>query len=329
MVIEELDIRKPDDARVNEALCDRFEVPDKYRLTAPAVFCGAGTLIKGEITFERLGRLLSRTEATEEGWRQVSDAALTRASLTLSERYSGLGLGVVLAAGLLDGINPCAFATIIFLLSYLQVTRRGWRGILAVGGAFVAGVFLAYFLLGLGLVEVVVRLSLLRRLGLILNWGMAAFVAGVAVLSVWDGVQCLRGRMGDMVLQLPGVLKTRIHDVVRHSARHRHFVAAAFAAGVVIAVLELACTGQVYAPTILYMLKTGQGRIGPVAYLALYNAAFIAPLLVVFAGACGGLHSSRLTLWLQQRAALVKFATAILFAALFFLFAFGTLNTGG
>ncbi|MEI7902723.1 MAG: HEAT repeat domain-containing protein, partial [bacterium] len=245
MLVEVRNIRKPDDARMNEALCDRFEVPDKYRLTAPAIFCGAGTLIKSEITFERLGRLLSRTEATETAWRTVNDAALVRADQTLGERYSAMGLWIVIGAGLLDGINPCAFATIIFLLSYLQVTRRGRRGILAVGGAFVAGIFLAYFLLGLGLVEIVVRLSLLRRFGLTLNWVMAAFVAGVALLSVWDGVQCLRGRMGDMVLQLPGVLKARIHEVVRLSTRHRHFVAAAFAAGLVIAVLELACTGQV------------------------------------------------------------------------------------
>ena len=326
MTVEVLDIRKPDDARLNEALCDRFEVPEKYRLTAPAIFCGAGNLIKSEITFERLGRMLSRTEATETSWRQVNDAALSRANQTLGERYSAMSLWIVFGAGLLDGVNPCAFATIIFLLSYLQVTRRGPRGILAVGGAFVTGIFLAYFLLGLGLVEVVVRLSLLRRFGLILNWGMAAFVAGVALLSVWDGVQCLKGRMGDMVLQLPGVLKARIHDVVSHSTRHPHFVAAAFVAGLVIAVLELACTGQVYAPTMLYMLKTGQGRAGAVAYLALYNVAFIVPLLIVFAGAYGGLRSERLTVWLRQKAALVKFATAVLFAALFVLFVFGTLK---
>ena len=326
MVVEEMDIRNPEHARVNEALCDRFEVPDKYRLVAPAIFCGAGTLIKGEITFERLGQMLSRTEATETVWRKVSDEGLTQADLTLVERYSTMGVWIVFGAGLLDGINPCAFATIIFLLSYLQVTRRSSREILAVGGAFVVGIFLAYFLLGLGLVEVVVRLSLLRRMGMVLNWGMAAFVAGVALLSVWDGIQCMRGRMSDMVLQLPGILKVRIHDAVRRSTRHRHFVLAAFVAGVVIAVLELACTGQVYAPTILYMLKTGQGRMGAVAYLALYNTAFIVPLLVVFAGAYGGLRSERLTLWLQQRAALVKFATAILFAGLFVLFVFGTMK---
>jgi cytochrome c biogenesis protein CcdA len=325
MKVEELNIRNPDDARVDEALCDRFEVPDKYRLTAPAIFCGAGYLIKGEITFEKLGRLLSRTEATETAWRQVSEAALARADTALGERYAAMGPWIVAGAGLLDGINPCAFATIIFLLSYLQVTRREPREILAVGAAFVAGVFIAYFLLGLGLVEVVVRLALLRRAGLVLNWGMAAFVAGVAVLSVWDGIQCLRGRMGDMVLQLPGVLKARIHEAVRRSSRHRHFVAAAFVAGLAIAVLELACTGQVYAPTLLYMLKTGQGRAGAIGYLGLYNAAFIVPLLIVFAGAYGGLRSERLTAWLRRRAAVVKFATAILFAALFALFVFGSL----
>lgn len=326
LVIEEMDIRNPEHARVNEALCDRFGVPDKYRLVAPAIFCGAGNLIKGEITFERLGQMVSRAEALESAWRKVSDEGLVKADQTLAERYSAMGAWIVFGAGLLDGINPCAFATIIFLLSYLQITRRGPREILAVGSAFVLGIFIAYFLLGLGFVEIVVRLSVLRRMGVILNWGMAAFVAVVAILSVWDGVQCLRGRMNDMVLQLPGVLKARIHEAVRHSSRHRHFVIAAFVAGLAIAVLELACTGQVYAPTILYMLKTGQGRIGAVAYLGLYNAAFIVPLLIVFAGAYGGLRSERLTVWLQERAALVKFATAILFAALFVLFVLGTLS---
>jgi cytochrome c biogenesis protein CcdA/HEAT repeat protein/thioredoxin-related protein len=326
LVVEVMDIRKPDDARINEALCERFEVPDNFHLTAPAIFCGAGNLIKKEITFERLGGLLSRTEAAETEWRRVTDEEAVRADQKLGQRYSSMSPWLVFGAGLLDGVNPCAFATIIFLLSYLQLTRRGRREILAVGGAFVAGIFLAYFFLGLGLVEVVVRLSLLRRFGLLLNGSMAVFVAGVALLNVWDGVQCLRGRMGDMVLQLPKLLKTRIHDVVSHSSRHRHFVAAAFVAGLLIAVLELACTGQVYAPTLLYMLKTGQGRMGAVAYLALYNGAFIVPLLIVFAGAYGGLRSERLTMWLRQHAALVKFATALLFAALFIIFVFGSLK---
>jgi HEAT repeat protein/cytochrome c biogenesis protein CcdA/thiol-disulfide isomerase/thioredoxin len=321
--VEVLDIRDPEHARMNEVLCGRFGVEEASRLTAPAVFCGAGQLTRNEITFERLGSLLSRTEALETAWREVGREAAARADQELGERYSAMGPWLVFGAGLLDGVNPCAFATLIFLLSYLQLTRRGPREILAVGGMFVAGVFLAYFALGLGLVELVVRFSLLRRFGTVLNWVMAVFVAGVALLNVWDGVLCLRGRIGDMVLQLPRVLKSRIHDVVDASSRHRHFVAAAFAAGVVIAVLELACTGQVYAPTLLYMLKTGQGRWGAVAYLGLYNVAFVTPLAAVFVCAYGGMRSERLTLWLRRHAALVKFATALLFGALFAVFVTG------
>jgi cytochrome c biogenesis protein CcdA len=325
MAVEELDIRKPDDARVHEVLSERFEVPDRYHLTAPAIFCGGGYLIKGEITFERLGRLLGREESTETQWRQVDPVAMARADEVLGKHYAAMGPWMVAGAGLLDGVNPCAFATIIFLLSYLQVTRRTRGEILRVGSAFVAGVFIAYFLLGLGMVEVVVRFALLRRLGVALNWTMAGFVAVVAVLSAWDGVQCLRGRMGDMVLQLPGVLKAGIHAAVRRSVRQRQLVLAAFGAGLVIAVLELACTGQVYLPTLVYMLKTGQDHEGAVGLLFLYNVAFVVPLLVVFAGAYGGLRSERLTLWLQRRAALVKFALALLFAGLFMLFVFGAL----
>ncbi|NLF21846.1 MAG: hypothetical protein GX590_01680, partial [Lentisphaerae bacterium] len=282
-------------------------------------FCGAGALLKGDITFERLQRLLSRPEALTADWRRLTAAETEEAGEQIEAIYKRLTPLLVLGAGLADGVNPCAFAAIIFLLSYLQVARRRPRELLAVGGAFMSGVFLAYFVLGLGLVEVVERFALLRRFARLFNWGLALVVALVALLNVWDGVQCLRGRMGDMILQLPEVFKTRIHAVVRHSARRRRFVWAAFLAGVAISLLELACTGQVYGPTLLYVLKAGLSRRGVVAYLLLYNVAFVVPLAVVFAGAYGGLRCERLTVWLRRRAALVKFATAALFMVLFAL----------
>ena len=79
-------------------------------------------------------------------------------------------------AGLVDGINPCAFATIIFLLSYLQVTRRRPVEIAQVGLSFIIGVFITYFLLGLGLVEMVLKVqSVLRWFRQVLNWALAGF----------------------------------------------------------------------------------------------------------------------------------------------------------
>ncbi|HOW97287.1 MAG TPA: HEAT repeat domain-containing protein [Kiritimatiellia bacterium] len=314
------DIRKTRAMSLNEALCERFGVPDRIRLVTPALFTAAGYSIKEDITFARLGELLTRSAGADDAWSRVEEAELDQAAASIGSRYRDIRLGVIAAAGLLDGVNPCAFATIIFLLSYLQVTRRTSRQIAQVGLAFIAGVFVAYYAMGLGLVEIVSRLGVLRRFSLVVNLLLAAFTLLIAILSVRDGIRCLRGRLADITLQLPGFLKDRIHTVIREGARHARFVAAAFVAGLVVSVLELACTGQVYAPTILFMLKTGEERFAAMGYLLAYNAAFVAPLFVVFALAVFGLRSDALIRFMNRHAAGVKFATAGLFLLLFAVF---------
>lgn len=120
--------------------------------------------------------------------------------------------------------------------------------------------------------------------------------------------------MEEMTLQLSGASKGRIHEVIRRTARNRNFVVLAFGVGALISFLELACTGQVYAPTILYMLKNG--RAEAVGYLALYNAAFVLPLVAVMTAAFFGMRSEQLIAFLRRHAAAVKFALAALFLAL-------------
>ncbi|MEZ5303190.1 MAG: hypothetical protein R3F11_21480 [Verrucomicrobiales bacterium] len=51
-----------------------------------------------------------------------------------------------------------------------QIARRSPREIAFVGIAFIAGVFAAYFLLGLGLIEVVARLQVHSAFRLAFNW---------------------------------------------------------------------------------------------------------------------------------------------------------------
>jgi thiol-disulfide isomerase/thioredoxin len=324
LAVESLNIRTLAAARLNEALCERFGVPERRRLVTPAVFCSAGPLTGEEITLAALGERVSRAQQTpREGWAAVPDEELAQADAGVTRRYTALNLGVVAAAGLLDGVNPCAFATILFLVSFLQMARRRPREIAQVGGAFVAGVFLAYAGLGLGLIEVLGRLQTLRHAGHALNLFLAATVLVIAILNVRDGILCLQGRLGETALQLPDVLKRRIHWVVRVGARQRHVILAAFGAGVVISFLELACTGQVYAPTLVFMLKSGRDTWGALGYLLAYNVAFVGPLVAVFALAWGGLRSATLSGVFQRHAAWVKFATAGLFLVLFALFVFG------
>jgi hypothetical protein len=53
----------------------------------------------------------------------------------------------------------------------------------------------------------------------------------------------------------------------------------------IVSVLELACTGQVYLPTISFVVGIPEMRASAIAYLVMYNLVFILPLLV---GACAG-----------------------------------------
>ena len=311
--VQEHNIREPDSVLLNEVLSQRFNVPPADRLKTPAVFLQSGVLITEQITRPALLNAIREVaEVGETGiWHQTQTQELALAKEGVQQRVHTLQPAVIFFAGLLDGVNPCAFATIIFLLSYLQVARRTSREILLVGGAFIAGVFITYFGLGLGLVEVVSRLTALQTIGAIVNWVLALGCLVVAVLSWRDARLASQGRIQDMSLQLPGFLKERI----RGGTRVNRFVLAAFGAGVVISVLELACTGQVYLPTIVYAMNTGASNA--TGFLLLYNLAFIVPLATVFGLAWGGLRSDALIRFQNQHTATVKYALAVLFAILF------------
>jgi cytochrome c biogenesis protein CcdA/HEAT repeat protein len=316
LALEEHNVEHSDGAERNEALCVRFKVPPELHQITPAVFTQAGALVKTEVTYNALRRLIEKaTEQTpDDSWYRVADTERAQAGAEIAQRYDRFSIGWVALAGLLDGINPCAFATIIFFLSYLRIARRSPREILMVGAAFILAVFIAYFAVGLGLSQLVAKLAAFAWVRTWLNRLLALVALVLAWLSFRDGIRAWRGLIGDATLQLPEFLKTRIRGVIRTQTKSSHFVIAAFVSGIVISLLELACTGQVYLPTIIYMMK--QGSLGAVAYLLLYNVAFVLPLIAIFILAWLGMTSDALIEFQKRHTVTVRFLTALLFLAL-------------
>jgi cytochrome c biogenesis protein CcdA len=308
---------------LNEALCENFNVPTKLHLVTPAIFGAAGAIIKHEISAPSISTLIANSAGyDDEQWLNLRNDALKNAQHTITQRSKNTSIFFIIFAGFLDGINPCAFATIIFFLSYLQVTKRSPTEIMQIGIAFILGVFLAYFSLGLGMREIVTRITIFQKLSNIIDWLIAGFAFSIAIISIRDGILCLRGRMADMTLQLPSSLKTQIHSVIRKGSRQRRFIIAAFIIGIIISFLELACTGQVYLPTILYVLNTSPDKTLAITMLLVYNVAFIIPLTIIFGFAYSGIRSQTFINFMQKHAAIVKFITAAFFFILFILFVF-------
>ena len=300
---------------LNWALAERVGLPVGRRLVTPAVFVGDDALVGSDLTFDRLEALIRRYQDTGAPpiWTGIEAGAASRGIVNF---FRSLGPLAVIGAGLVDGLNPCAFATIVFFISYLAFLGRSRREMILIGAAFTLGVFVAYLLAGLGALRFIEALSGLWVAGRLVYGLMAALCLAFAALSVHDARQAWRGRPEAMQLRLPRALQKRVHQVIRQNSSRSAFVGVAGFTGLVVSVLELACTGQVYLPTLLFVQGEPGLRAHALSYLVLYNLFFVAPLIVVFVVAAFGVSSARLAGLVQRHTGSVKLLTAIVFAVL-------------
>jgi len=311
LLIHEFDII--DDIALNLCLSEALEVPEAQWHDAPAVFVGNDFLVDEEIQLDPLIAILEQYD--EDGAEPVWDSCEEDVDIPPPAPW-----WAVIVPGLIDGINPCAFATIVFFVSYLTLIERRGREIILVGVAFTVAIFLSY--LGFG---VVLRQGLASVIDLvgpilkpILNVLTALVCVTLAVLSFADYRKARRGRVRDMSLRLPDRLRRRINSTIRKSMNTGslgRMLVASFLAGVIVSFVELTCTGQVYAPIILGLSNpTYQGRA--LLSLIVYCLAFVVPLVVVFVATYMGTGSRQLGVFVRRHTATVKLVTALLFIAI-------------
>ena len=304
-----------DQAGLGEWLAQRAGRAGDFK--SPALFIGNyAWFTEKEITPLAVQTALEciKEQGSPKIWEEYDPSAGQAAAVA---RFRSMSWLTVLLAGLVDGLNPCAFATLIFFISYLTLSGRKGREVIVVGAAFTLGVFVAYLVIGFGFYKVLDLLGgWLETLGKIVYALTALLCLTLAVFSFRDYLKVRHGDLSDMALKLPEKLRLRINKVIRQGRGVRAYALGAFATGLVISVLELACTGQVYLPTIIYVSSVPELRLSAFFYLVLYNLLFIAPLVVVFILAYYGTTSQDLTKFLQKHAGAVKLGMTLVFVAL-------------
>ncbi|MBU1134146.1 MAG: hypothetical protein KJ569_04440, partial [Candidatus Omnitrophica bacterium] len=119
--------------------------------------------------------------------------------------------------------------------------------------------------------------------------------------------------------QLPKFMKKRINLIIGSKLRERGergvigLSATAFVVGFLVSLLEAVCTGQVYLPTIVFILKNESLRLKAVTYLFLYNFMFILPLVVIFLLSLLGFNSQKFNRFLKQNLGIIKIIMAVVF----------------
>ncbi|MBN1127751.1 MAG: hypothetical protein JXA71_02120 [Chitinispirillaceae bacterium] len=236
---------------------------------------------------------------------------------TLKERFQKFTFLQIVLAGLVDGVNPCAIATMIFLISFLAVQKRKKGEILAIGMTFSAAVFITYLLLGIGAFKALSLLQSYHWIATGLRWFAVVFALAVAALCFRDAIVfAATGKVKDIKLQLPAALKTRIHKTISGNLSRRNLILGTAITGFFVTVLEAVCTGQVYLPTIILMTRAEGLKLTGWLYLLLYNFLFVLPLLIIMILAYFGLRWDDLSRTTQKNLPILKTVMGVVLVGL-------------
>jgi len=287
----------------------------------PAVLVGNVTLVGLEETAGRLDGLLAQALLSSPEF-----ISLEGGGVNLLEHFRSFGVWAVLAAGFMDGFNPCAFTVIVFFVSFLAVMGYRRRERFLIGLVYIAAVFLTYVAIGLGLFRFLYTLKGFFIVSQAVYGVIGALSVCLGAFAVKDYVVYKKtGRTDGMSLQLPRSLKNRIHALIGtyyrkdKKAQDRALwglLASAFVVGFLISLLEAVCTGQFYLPTIVFVLKEPSLRTRALHYLIGYNLMFITPLFLVLVLAALGTTSQDFERTVRRHLGTVKLAMALVFFVL-------------
>jgi cytochrome c biogenesis protein CcdA len=259
-----------------------YDIPESQYDLYPLIFIGKDAFYPANMNpDEILTSMQNYSQEEREAKLREIEGLEEDVSQRLKDRYEQFSVMVVLGAGLIDGINPCAFVVLIFLVSYLYYVGRGRNEILIAGLFFAIGIFGAYLAMGTGLLGAVGYLESISKIfQLVFYPAMAVFTGILAVLSILDFYRMhYKGKKA--VLELSAGLKKKTHDIIRKNARAKTIWIASLVTGVLVSFVEFMCTGQVYLPTIVYVINSAGVSADALGFLVIYNLGFTVPIIAI------------------------------------------------
>jgi cytochrome c biogenesis protein CcdA len=267
--------------------CDVYCVSEKL---VPMVFIGDKFLVgvesvKSNLEKEIINCVKNNCTCPEEKIKNVTVVPKTEITIP-----------ILISAALIDSINPCAFAVLIFLLTYL-IALGSRKKILIVGFGYITMVFITYFLAGLGL------FATIQTIGIsVIFYRVAAIIAIVAgAINVKDFFFYGKG----FSLEIPKSRKPMIEKYI-----HRASLPAALILGFLVAMFELPCTGGAYL-AILSMLANNMTRMIAIPYLFFYNVIFVLPLFVILILMMKGSSAEKMEKWREDKRKYMKLVAGL------------------
>ncbi len=195
-------------------------------------------------------------------------------------------LPLVVVSAVIDSINPCAFSILLLTIAFLFSIGKLRNNILKMGSFYILGIFLVYFLIGLGIIHTLH----------IFNTPHFMAKVGAVLLVVLGAINLIN----EFSPSFPIKLK------IPHAAHHqmaqlmeKASIPTALALGGLVGICEFPCTGGPYL-MVLGLLHDKVTYLRGVSYLLLYNLVFILPLVIILLIASNKGLMEKVKIWQQQ-----------------------------
>lgn len=211
-------------------------------------------------------------------------------------------LPLIVLTGFLDGINPCAFAVLLFFIVFLYTIHKTKASIWKMGVTYIFAIFLAYFLIGIGLMKAFIFTGAPHLMAMI----SAYLIISLGILQVYN-------------FTFP---KKKINWGIPHFSKeyiknwmYKATIPATFVVGFLVGLCTFPCSGGMYV-AVIGLLATKSTYIQGLTYLVIYNIFFVMPLIITLLFASNKRTTEKLSKWERSESRLIKLISGLVMIAL-------------
>lgn len=202
-------------------------------------------------------------------------------------------LPLVSFSAILDSVHPCSFSILLITIAFLFGMQMSRRKIIMVGGTYIAGIFAAYFLIGLGILKVLHLFDTPHFMGKL----------GAAILVLFGVINLVNHFFPrfPIKLALPKAAHGAMSNLIDKAS-----IPAAFGLGLLVGICQFPCMGGPYL-MVIGLLHDSVTYMSGFGYLVLYNLILIAPLAVVLYVAADKVLLEKVQSWKRAQMSDAKF----------------------
>ena len=217
-------------------------------------------------------------------------------------------LPLVVIASLLDSVHPCSFSILLITIAFLFGLQMSRRKILLIGGIYVAGIFIAYLFIGLGILQVLHLFNTPHFMGKL----------GASLLIIFGLINLFNALFPKFPLKLkiPTVSHQAMGRLIEQTS-----IFAALVLGLLVGICQFPCMGGPYL-MVIGLLHDQVTYFKGVGYLVFYNLVLIIPLVAVLFLASDKILVDKLQDWKKSNLKQVRLWAGLLMIILGFLIFF-------